>query len=216
MGYLLNGALALRQTLLGAALFVASSCANASLFTVIDFDEIDTSGGISGIGSFYSSVGVFFNAADWLALLEPAATSAPNIAVMGNTSAYMNVVDGFTGTISFTYGIFVDSTVSVYDGLSGSGNQLASINLAANDPMNFDLAAINFAGTAQSVIVESNIGAFAWDDVTFTRTVPVPSSLLLLGLGLGLVALGSRRRPGVRRYAHWLARFRLPGPTHDF
>jgi len=169
-------------------------CLHANALT-IDFDGIVTG---NYVDEFYSSEGVFFENGNWRTVTDFGQTSQPNLAVdFSDFGSYMNVTGGFVDSLSFTYGTFSDATVSIYDGLNGTGNLLASVVLVTNDPYNFDLAQVNFAGVAYSVTTLAVDGAstFGWDDVTFTKSggdVPVPATVPLVALGLA--GLGWSRR----------------------
>ena len=181
----------IRSAFIGAILFPFSFFANA---ITLDFDAITTG---SYVDDFYSSEGVFFENGVWDTVTGFGQTSQPNLAVMNGYASYMGITGGFTGSLSFTYGVFSDATVNIFDGLGGNGNLLASVLLVANDPHNFDLAQINFTGIARSVAIQSDGNDdFGWDDVTFTGaglTVPEPTTLVLFGLGLAALGISKRR-----------------------
>ena len=46
-------------------------------------------------------------------------------------NAILNVTNGFTGGFSFFYSSSTAATINVYDALNGTGNIVASLNLAA-------------------------------------------------------------------------------------
>ncbi len=170
----------------------------ASQAATITFDE-------AGIGSspnnFYNggggpNLGASFLANDWMVLGGFGETSPPNFAFSISGTGYMTVTGGFTGQFSFTYGAFATTTVTVFEGVDGTGAALASATLLANDPSSFDLTSISFTGIGRSVTVSGGEAQFGWDDVTFSlnNTVPEPGSLALVLSSLGLIGLVSRRR----------------------
>jgi len=164
----------------------------------LDFDAIATD---DKVDDFYASEGVYFQIDDWQTVTGFWEISEPNIAVLNPSTGYMNVVNGFVGSLSFNYGVFVDSTVRIYDGLNGTGNVLASTLLLENDPRNnFDSATIDFIGIGRSVTVQNELdagGIFGWDDVTFTgasAAVPAPATLTLFSVGLVCIGLTKPRK----------------------
>ena len=172
------------------ALLGASVSAQA---TLIDFDDIATG---DNVDDFYSSIGVEFEPSDWLVISNYGETSAPNFAVSIESVSYVNFLDGIITGVNFSYGAFQDVTISLFDGLNGSGNLLSSSILTTNDPNNFDFTNISFTGTAYSLVVTSSPSTFGWDDLTFTdantTTVPAPATGLMFLLGLATLAF--RRR----------------------
>ncbi len=120
----------------------------------------------------------------------------------------MNVAAGFTTGFSFFYtSPFYTGSVTVWDGLDGSGNQLASLSLGLTTDttdttgLPFDdwlPVGVAFSGTAQSVIFLGEQPNFIiFDDITLGSETPngVPdggASALLLGIGL--VSVGCFRR----------------------
>lgn len=123
---------------------------------------------------------------------------------------YMNVAAGFDTGFSFNYAaIYYASSVSVYDGLNGTGNLLATIALGltttACDPSYsagfcpFVAAGIGFAGIAKSVSFAGVSNQVVFDDVTFGSATPgpsptpLPAGLPLLAVGLGGLAVLRRK-----------------------
>jgi hypothetical protein len=125
---------------------------------------------------------------------------------MDVANTYMNVPAGFTTGFSFYYSAYYTGLVSIYDGLNGTGNLLASINLPINynsggctgDPdglyCNWDPVGVPFTGTAMSVVFSGNADFIGFDDVTFGSVNPdppvgVPVSNWAIILGIFLIAV---------------------------
>lgn len=138
------------------------------------------------------------------------------------TSAFMTRAAGFTTGFSFLYTdpFATGGSFTVYDGVDGTGNVLASLSLGLTPDgatacpgynanfCPFVAAGVAFAGTAKSVVFSGVADQVLFDDVTFGSVtpgdlggspVPEPASLGLMATGLvGLVAAAGRRRRRAR------------------
>ncbi|MCB1690637.1 MAG: hypothetical protein KDI33_19220 [Halioglobus sp.] len=179
----------IRATFAGAVLFSFSLFAQANL---INFDE---PGITNPVDNFYAADGVIFQTGDWIVGNGFGQTSQPNFAFSSSGTGYMNIIGGFTNSLDFTYGAFVDSTVNIFDGLNGTGSILGSISLPGGNQNSFTFVSLGFSGTALSAAIVSAQNQFGWDDVQFSKgqkDIPIAATLPLLGLGLA--ALGYNRR----------------------
>jgi hypothetical protein len=127
----------------------------------------------------------------------------------------MNVAAGFDTGFSFYYSSSQAGSVTVFDGLNGTGTQLAQINLGVNfqnnnctgDPTgtycNWDPIGVSFAGTAKSVLFAGTANQVGFDNITLGSntprlvSVPEPSSLFGL-LAVGFLGVGSVLKPKLK------------------
>lgn len=141
---------------------------------------------------------------------EPSANTV--MFFLSGSNAYMNVASGFTNGFSFFYSSASAASVNVYDGLDGTGNVLATLNLAnqynlncSGDPngqfCNWTPVGVTFTGTAKSVGFSGAASIAAFDDVTIGNSipgnpvmVPEPSAIAIAGFGFALACFGSKRR----------------------
>jgi hypothetical protein len=110
-------------------------------------------------------------------------------------SGTMNVSGGFDTQLSFYYSSAVPGSVTVYDGLNGTGTALNTVVFAPTGSYNvFNPQVITFSGTAHSVVFSGPTSLpIAYDNITL-NPVPEPSTLLLLGTGFMASGFYGRRR----------------------
>lgn len=227
------------KTTIAAAALLAAASAHSSVI-VLDFEGVNATypSGFASVGEFYNggtssdgttgtNYGISFGSnALALCLNTPGFTCSntsrgglgnPNSArgglfFLSGSETFMNIDAGFETGFSFFYSaINQGGSISVYDGLNGTGNLLATLNLGTTTSAcgpeysagfcPFVAAGIGFSGVARSVSFGGVANQVVFDDVTFgsvdpdPNDVPEPGSLALAGLALaGLAAAGSRRR----------------------
>ena len=195
----------MKMVAFASLLALAATSAGAQ---TIDFDSLTTqatvdsyyAGGTDSFAETGPSYGVTFTAGDWTVLSGYGETSQPNFAYSNSGTGGFDAVGGFSH-ISFTYGGFTDTVITLYSGLGGTGTVLAQVLAAANDPNAFSPFSINFSGTAHSFVIAGGEGAFGIDDINLNRAVPEPASWALMLGGFGLVGGAMRRRKTAVRFA---------------
>ncbi len=145
---------------------------------------------------------------------DPASTRGGLFFVNG-TETFLNFGSGFTTGFSLNYvSVSFAGAVNVYDGLNGTGNVLASLNLTPNGvgcgaPYGagfcpFGAAGVAFNGTARSIGFGGVANQIVFDDITFGSitpggTVPEPATWAMLIAGVGMAGGALRRRRGAAK-----------------
>jgi hypothetical protein len=200
---------------------------------VLDFEGIGAPpAGFTPIGNFYNggggpNFGIEFSSNALAICLDVPGRDCNNVSRGGqgdpgsqNTGlffleggqTFMNRAAGFTDGFSFFYSAVNNAgSFSVYDGLNGTGNVLATLALPTtpngagnpaclgNNFCPFFAAGVNFTGTARSVSFAGVGNQIVFDDVTFGsstpgQVIPEPSTYAMLAAGLAGVAAVARRR----------------------
>ncbi len=210
---------------LGLIALAATFAAPASAAVVtLDFEGV---GDFNSVGNYYNggggtNYGVSFSE-DTLALVDSDAGGSGNFAnepsantimfFTNSSNAILNYAAGFTTGFSFWYTSSTSASVTVWDGLDGTGNLLGTINLAAQntqnctgDPTgsfcNWTNAGVAFGGTAKSINFGGTANQTGYDNITFGSdratggAVPEPATWAMMIGGFGMVggAMRYRRR----------------------
>jgi hypothetical protein len=202
-----------------AAIALAVNLAQADV-TVLDFEGV---GHGNSVGNFYNggaggNLGIQFSG-NALGLVDADAGGTGNFGgepspdtvlyFVEGAQATMNVFAGFTTGFSFYYSSpFYLGSVTVWDGLNGTGNLLATLTLPYTpnngqpDPNGiyspFVPFGVTFTGTAMSVDFAGTANYIAFDNITLGsetpgNSVPDSGSTALMVLG-GLVSLAGLAR----------------------
>lgn len=221
------------KTALAAAAFVVAGSASAAV--VLDFEGVNATypsgfanvagfynGGTSSDGTSGTNYGIEFTDNALAICLNTPGVACSNTSRGGlapgsekgalfwlnGPETYMNVAAGFDTGFSFYYAApNTPGSIKVYDGLSGTGNLLATLDLGLTPSTcgaeysagycPFVASGIGFSGIAKSVSFAGTANYIVFDDVTFgsiTPGVPEPTTYALFGLGLAGLALAKRRR----------------------
>ncbi|WP_272700201.1 PEP-CTERM sorting domain-containing protein [Desulfovibrio sp. Fe33] len=185
---------------------------------VLDFYN----GGTSSMGYSGTDYGVSFSD-NALSLIDSDAGGSGNFGnepspdtilfFLNGDAAVMSLAAGFDTGFSFFYSAISNpGQVSVWSGLGGTGDLLATLDLAitpqdGGDPNGsfspFVPIGVGFEGTAYSVSFAGVINQIGFDDITFGAVtpgdpgapVPEPGSFILMGIGLlGFLAYARKRR----------------------
>ncbi|RMG93887.1 MAG: hypothetical protein D6706_14650, partial [Chloroflexi bacterium] len=176
--------------------------ARATSVIVLDFEGLGDFEQIlnfydGGFGSMGSGPGPDYDITfgpDALSLIDADEGGSGNFAnePSGSTIAFflsgpgvvMNVPNGFTDGFSFFYSSAGSGSVTVYDGLDGTGNVLATLSLTENfntcgasgDPTGdfacWDSVGVTFTGVAKSVNFSGAANLVGFDQITLGSSLP--------------------------------------------
>ena len=157
---------------------------SASTVVVLNFEGCPN---VGAIGNYYNggaggSLGISFNGTA-LGLVNSSAGGSGNV---GNCpsgvttmffldgAAIMNIPAGFTTGFSFFYATAYTGTVRVYDGVDGTGTEIASgsFNPTPTPWYSFASMGVAFSGTAKSVKFDGVANQCCFDDITFGSISP--------------------------------------------
>ncbi len=211
----------LKTTVTALVVSVSISTAQAAPI-VLDFEGAGDqaqllefyNGGTDSLGNFGSSKGISFGS-NALSLTSGNFNDNPSgrtIMFFLSGSAMLNYAAGFSTGFSFYYSSATSAQINIWDGLNGTGNLLASLNLAAQgnqncaNPIsyfcNWTAVGANFVGTARSIDFGGGVNTIGYDDITFGSAtagdtgnkVSAPATLGLLGLAMTGFAFRRRRQ----------------------
>lgn len=208
----------LKFTLAAVSAFALVGPATAAVVT-LDFNGVANpsnstsvggyyNGGTSGDGNSGVNYGVSFTS-NALALNSYNGANEPNPGILYFLSGGAVTIDyaaGFSTGFSFFYASNSAAAVTVYDGLGGTGNVLASIMLSNNfvsgcGYCQWDPIGVAFAGVAKSIDFAGGANSVAYDQITFGAATPggaVPEpatwAMMVGGFGIAGGALRFRRR----------------------
>jgi hypothetical protein len=221
-----------RLVLLGSLLASAGLATPAAAATVVlDFEGLGNfepvndfyNGGTGGSGSSGTDYGINFST-DSLAIIDADAGGGGNFAnepspstvlfFLSGGAAVMNVAAGFDTGFSFFYSAINNpGVVNVYDGLNGTGNILATLNLTttgtacSGDPSgqfcSWNPVGVTFGGTAFSVGFGGTQNQIAYDNITLgssnpggggNNAVPEPGTWAMMLIGFGAIGFTMRRQ----------------------
>jgi len=214
----------------GAALSSLDSGSANAVIVSLDFENINPSypsgngtqildfynGGLSSVSTTGTNYGVSFSPNALNICLNTLVGSCSNTSrggvgdptsergglfFLSGSQTFLNFAAGFDTGFSFNYvSLNASGSVSVFDGLSGSGTLLSTLNLTPNAGScpgygagfcPFSPIGVLFTGTAKSIAFGGVANQIVFDDVTFGSDKPgpgpqsVPGPLPILGAALG-------------------------------
>ena len=215
---------AIQNALFGAISAVVLVPGIAAAMVVLDFEGIGDS---NPVGNFYNdydrpgtNYGVQFSNATAIVDSDARGGTGPFanepspdtvMVFVDSNHAIVDYAAGFSTGFSFFYSSSAAATVTVWDGLGGTGTQLGTLNLApltfdncSGDPTgafcNWAALGLAFSGTAKSIDFGGAANSTGFDNITFgsiTPGIPEPSTYAMLALGLAGIGFASRSRKAV-------------------
>jgi hypothetical protein len=198
-----------------ATVLVGVPKSQAATVTVLDFEGINIgtttnyanvndfyNGGTSSAGTSGTDFGVGFSSNALAICLNTLTESCSNTSrggqgnpnsqrgglfFLSGAETYLNYASGFDTGFSFFYtAISQPGTINVFDGVDGTGNLLASLNLGTTSSTcsgysagfcPFVASGIGFTGIAKSIGFAGVANQIVFDDITFGSVIPDPVSI---------------------------------------
>lgn len=228
--------------ILSAALAAFILTAPAGAYTVLGFEGVNATypsgsaqilnfydGGLSGAGTTGVNAGISFSANAVAVCLNSTTITCSNASTGGlvptsnkgalglasSGVATMDFASAYTGAIGFRYAMTSGvAFIKAYDGVGGTGTQLANLTLFGNASgcpaysatlCTFGPGGLGFLTNARSLVFGGMAGGVVWDDITLgagndplpppALSVPEPMSWMLMVVGFGLVGAVTRFKP---------------------
>nr|WP_310522913.1 PEPxxWA-CTERM sorting domain-containing protein [Polymorphobacter sp.] len=203
-----------------AGLMMAGATTASAAVTVLSFTGVANPSNIASVGGFYNggvssdgtsgtNFGVAFTP-NALAINIYNGSGEPNPGILFFTSGGAVTLDyaaGFSTGVAFNYSSNSNASITVYDGLGGTGNVLATLSLVNNFVPGCGYCAwapigVGFSGIAKSIDFAGGANFVGYDNITLGSItagggVPEPASWALLIAGFGLTGAAMRRRRNV-------------------
>lgn len=224
----------------------------ASAATVLGFEGVNATypsgsaqilnfydGGLSSAGTTGANYGISFSANAVAVCLNSTTITCSNASTgglvptsrkgalgLGNSGvAVMDFTAAYTGAIGFRYAIASGvAFIKAYDGIGGTGTQLANLPLFPNATgcpsysatlCTFGPGGLGFLTNVRSLVFGGTAGGVVWDDITLgagndplpppAMPAPEPAAWMMMVAGFGLagamlrLASSPQRRPGPMR-----------------
>jgi len=226
--------------ILSAACLALCLAAPASAYSVLGFEGVNATypsgsaqilnfydGGLSSAGTSGTNFGISFSANAVAVCLNSTTTTCSNASTgglvptsakgaLGLASSGVAIMDfstAYTGAVGFRYALTSGvAFIKAYDGVSGTGTQLANLTLFANASgcptysatlCTFGPGGLGFLTNARSLVFGGMAGGVVWDDITLgagndplpppALPAPEPGSWILMVAGFGLIGACARK-----------------------
>ena len=152
---------------------------------LLDFYNLGTdSAGLSGkdFGVSFSGSALSLIAAEDGSSGFSQVPSGSTVLFFDGPEAWLNIASGFSGGFSLYFSSALDAAINLYDGVNGTGNLIASLNInnqfdrdCAGDSLfcSWSLASLLFEGTVRSIDFSAVSQWAAFDNLTLGVAAPI-------------------------------------------